>query len=308
VTMATPAGGLKRSLAYLSSPEALQSIGRDPYWPKWDSPWWHMLLLYELGLAHKIPPAAVSKMTEVLKGHYLPVFPVRPEEFPEGTDPYRKIACHCAVGSAYQLLFACGVDVDKELPWMRPWFLKYQLPDGGLNCDEAAYVKPVPKSSIVTTLPCLEAVLFCRNRDLTSGEISFLEKGAAYLLRHKLFRKASTGEVVDKNWLEITFPRFYEYDFLRGYYFLAKWRQQSGFVIPGELTDEVEELVSRQLTEKGIVLKRYNLTSKRSYNPGAGGAWAMGEASEFDLMKGSSYDGCPCPPLTQKWDEVKPAP
>ena len=122
----------------------------------------------------------------------------------------------------------------------------------------------------------------------------------------KLFRKVSTGEVIDKNWLEITFPRFYEYDFLRGYYFLAKWRQESGFAIPGELTDEVEELVSRQLTPAGIVLKRYNLTSKRSYNPGEDGKWAMGEASEFDLMKEHSYDGCPCPPLTQKWNEVKP--
>lgn len=298
--------GLKRSLSYLASPEALQSIARDPYWPKWDSPWWHMLLLYELGLAEKIPAAAVSKLTEVLKGHYLPVFPVRPEEFPEGTDPYRKIACHCAVGSAYQLLFACGVDVDRELPWMRPWLLKYQLPDGGLNCDEKAYLKPVPKSSIVTTLPCLEAVLFCRGRELTAEETAFLDKGAAYLLKHKLFRKVSTGEVIDKNWLEVTFPRFYEYDFLRGFYFLAKWRKQSGFIIPDELTDEVEELVSRQLTPEGMVLKRYNLASRRSYNPGPDGAWALGEASEFELMKETSFDGCLCPPLTRKWSEVKP--
>lgn len=265
-----------------------------------------MLLLFELGLAKKIPAAAVEKMTEVLKDHYLPVFPIRPEEFPEGTDPYRKIACHCAVGSAYQLLFACGVDVDRELPWMRPWFLKYQLPDGGLNCDEGAYLKPVPKSSIVTTLPCLEAVLFCRRRALTGEEKAFLDKGAAYLLAHKLFRKISTGEVIDQDWLEITFPRFYEYDFLRGYYFLAKWRQYSGFKVPDELTAEAAELVSRQLTPEGIVLKRYNLTSKRSYNPGPGGNWAMGEASEFDLMKEHSYDGCPCPPLTKKWEEIRP--
>ena len=189
---------------------------------------------------------------------------------------------------------------------MRQWFLRYQLPDGGLNCDEKAYTKPVPKSSIVTTLPCLEAVLFCRNRELTREETAFLDKGAAYLLRHKLFRKASSGEIIDKDWLEVRFPRFYKYDFLRGFYFLAKWRQQSGFIIPDELADEVEELVLRQMTAEGLVLRRYNLFDKRSYNHGADGVWAWGEASEFNLMKANSFDGCVCYPLTRKWDEVKP--
>lgn len=291
--------------AYLSSQEALRSIARDPYWPKWNSPWWHMSLLFELGLAKEIPKTTVAKMVEVLKSHYLPVFPIRAEEVPEGTNPYRQIACLCAVGNMYQVLFHAGVDVDTELPWMRQWFLKYQLPDGGLNCDEAVYTKPIPKSSIVTTVACLEAILFCRHRELTAEETAFLNKGASYLLKQKLFRRASTGEVIDENWLEIRFPRFYEYDFLRGYYFLAKWREQSGFAIPEDLVAEIKELVSRQMTEKGIQLKRYNLFDKRSYNPGADGQWTWGAASEIELMKAVSADGVICEPLTQKWKEVQ---
>lgn len=291
--------------AYLSSPEALLSIERDPYWPKWNSPWWHMSLLYELGLAKEIPKAAVAKMVEVLKTHYLPVFPIRAEEVPEGTNPYRQIACLCAVGNMYQVLFHAGMDVDAELPWMRQWFLKYQLPDGGLNCDEAVYTKPVPKSSIVSTMACLEAVFFCRDRELTAEETTFLNRGASYLLKQKLFRRVSTGEVIDKNWLEIRFPRFYEYDFLRGYYFLAKWREHSGFAIPEDLVAEVKELVSRQMTEKGIRLKRYNLFDKRSYNPGSDGQWTWGAASEIELMKAVSADGVICEPLTKKWNEVR---
>lgn len=296
----------KNILEYLSSPGALDSIERDPYWPKWDSPWWHMSLLNEMDLAKEIPKASISKMVQVLKTHYLPVFPVKEEEVPTGTDPYRKIACLCAVGNMYQVLFNAGVDVDQEVSWMREWFLRYQLPDGGLNCDEKAYTKPVPKSSIVTTLSCLEAVLFCRSRDLTEGEITFLNRGASYLLKQRLFRKASTGEVIDKDWLEIRFPRFYEYDFLRGFYFLEKWRQQSGFSIPDELVDEVEELVSRQMTGQGIRLKRYNLFDKRSYNPSADGAWTWGDSSEIDLMKAVSFEGNICQPLTKKWNEVRP--
>ena len=133
-----------------------------------------------------------------------------------------------------------------------------------------------------------------------------LNQGAKYLLKQKLFRKASNGEVIRQDWLEIKFPRFYEYDFLRGYYFLAKWREHSGFMIPEELTDEVEELVSRQLTDNSIQLKRYNLFDKRSYNPHSDGTWKFEGAAEFDLMKAVSFDGSINEPLTKIWNEVKP--
>jgi hypothetical protein len=297
---------LQEAIQFLNESGSLQSIERDPYWPKWRSPWWYMLLLHELDLTKKIPELTILKMVEVLKSHYLPVFPIAQDEVPAGTDPFRKIACLCAVGSIYQVLFTYGVDVDKELPWMRQWFLKYQLPDGGLNCDEAAYTKEVPKSSIVSTLSCLESVLFCRNQDLTDAEKIFLERGANYLLRHRLFRKITTGEIINQDWLEIRFPRFYDYDFLRGYYFLVKWRQQSGFTIPDELTNEVEVLVAKQMTAQGIQLKRYNLFDKRSYNPNTNESWSWGEASEFDLMKAVSFNGALCEPLTKKWNEIKP--
>lgn len=300
------AEGIKNSKSYLSSEMAIQSIERDPYWPKWDSPWWHMSLLNEMGLAKEIPKATVSRMVQVLKSHYLPVFPIREDEVPTGTDAYRKIACLCAVGNMYQILFNARVDVDNELPWMREWFFRYQLPDGGLNCDEKVYTKPVPKSSIVTTLACLEAVFFCRKHELTENEIAFLNKGASYLVRQKLFRKISTSEVIDKDWLEVRFPRFYEYDFLRGFYFLEKWRRFSGFSIPDELVDEVEELVSKQMTSEGIKLKRYNLFDQRSYNPTADGEWVWGDAAEIELMKAISFDGSISQTLTLQWNEVKP--
>lgn len=299
---------IEKSKSYLTSDLALESIERDPYWPKWDSPWWHMRLLQELGFATEIPQTTISKMVEVLKKHYLPIFPVREEEMPKGLDPIRKIACHCAVGSMYQVLFHSGIDVEMELPWLRPWLIRYQLPDGGLNCDERAYTKESPKSSIVSTINCLEAIFFCRKKDLTDEEESFLNKGAKYLLRQKLFRRVSDGQIIDNNWLEIKFPRFYEYDFLRGYYFLAKWSEYKGETLPSELVEEVVSLVSSQLSPDGIVLKRYNYFEKRSYNPLPDGSWRWGVASEFDLFKIVSQSGLVCEQLTKQWNEVKPKP
>ena len=303
--MMTLIEAIEKSKAYLSSSAALESIERDPYWPKWDSPWWHMRLLQEMGLASEIPNTTVQKMVQVLKKHYLPIFPITAEEMPAGTDPFRKIACHCAVGSMYQVLFYAGVDVDSELSWMRPWMIRYQLPDGGLNCDEQAYVKENPKSSIVTTINCLEAIFFCRTKDLTEIEINFLNKGAQYLLKHRLFRKVSDGSIIDTTWLEIKFPRFYEYDFLRGYYFLKKWFQHTKQTLPSDLVTEVESLVAKQISPEGIVLKRYNLFDNRSYNPLPDGSWVWGSASEFDLFKTVSQAGLICEPLTRQWNEIK---
>ncbi len=296
---------VKPSIAYLSSDEALNSLERDPYWPKWDSPWWHMLLLHELGLSSEIPEVSILKLVKKLKTHYLDTFPVREEELPPGVDPYRQIMCFCALGSVYQLLHGCGVDLESELPWMRPWFTAYQLPDGGLNCDEAAYTKSNPKSSIVSTVPCLEAILYCHWGGLSDEEVEFLDRGARYLIQHGLFRRVSDGKVINPDWLEIRFPRFYEYDYLRGYCFLARWRRKSGFPIPEELTDEVKRLVTRQLSASGdIVLDRYHQPEDRSYNPQPDGSWQMGPVSEFDLMKQVSSKGLVCPPLTKAFEEA----
>lgn len=297
---------VRESCAYLVSDAALASIKRDPYWPKWDSPWWHMLLLHEMELTDQIPAVAVATMTSVMKTHYLPVFPLRIEEIPAGVDPYRNILCLCALGSMFQVLSACGVDLDAEIPWLREWLLRYQLPDGGYNCDEAAYTKETPKSSIVSTLPCLEALLYCTRRPLTAEETAVLDRGAAYILRQRLFRRVSSGGVIDPDWLEIRFPRFYEYDFLRGFAFLAAWREHSGFVIPDDLADEVAELVARQWTSEGIVLRRYNLFDKRSQNPQPDGSWSSGPASEFPLLQAISAPNLPCEPLTRVWRAIGP--
>ena len=231
------------SVAYLSSEQALRSIAQDPYWPKWDSPWWHMMLLWELGLVKKIPDVAIRGMIQALNTHYERFLPIRIEEIPVGRDKIRHFPCHCGLGTIYQVLFAYGVDVDSELPWIRPWLLKYQLPDGGLNCDESAYVGS-KKSSIVSTLPPLEAVLFCTSRPLSDEESAFLDRGAQYLVAHKLFRSAN-GErkVINTDWLKLCFPRFYEYDVLRGLTFLIRWSQVRCKPIPLEAISEVLDML-----------------------------------------------------------------
>jgi hypothetical protein len=60
------------SVRYLESDAALHSIQADTYWPKWHSPWWHMLLLWELGEARRIPLPVVRAMLAGLNALPLP--------------------------------------------------------------------------------------------------------------------------------------------------------------------------------------------------------------------------------------------
>jgi hypothetical protein len=235
-------GQIEETLAYLKSPAALASLSQDPYWPKWESPWWRMQLLLELGLEKHIPPEPLQALMASIGRSYLTFFPTTPSQIPPGADPYRDIGCHCALGSAYMLLAATGQDVDGRLPWIRPWFILYQMADGGLNCDETAYTRPVPRSSVVSTLPPLEAILYRASRPLSEKEDAFLDRGAEYLIRRRLVRSISRGgAVIDESWTRPAFPRFYHYDILRGYRFLSRWAEYRKTELPSEVIMEVRQ-------------------------------------------------------------------
>ncbi len=168
---------IDETLEYLNSDEAHKSLELDPYWPKWSIPWWRIVTLNEMGLVHLVPQAIIDNLVEKIDSHFIKKFPFRESEIPEGCDPYRHIPCHCALGGIYQALVNYGVDVDFKLPWIRQWFLKYQLADGGLNCDELVYTKS-KKSSIMSTLPALEAIMLQSSKGLTGEELAFLDRGA----------------------------------------------------------------------------------------------------------------------------------
>lgn len=114
---------IQNSIGYLMSDLALETVVADPYWPKWDSPWWHMLLLHEMGESKRIPKQMIERYVASLNRIPLKIFPIQPEDMPEGVDPFRGTPCHCQLGSVYQVLSAWGLDVDNELLWIRSFTL-----------------------------------------------------------------------------------------------------------------------------------------------------------------------------------------
>jgi len=89
-----------------------------------------------------------------------------------------------------------------------------QLPDGGWNCEVE---NGATVSSFGTTINVLEGLLeHERARGGSAVVRAARRRGEEYLLERRLFRRKTTGEVIDPSWLQFSFPTWYFYDVLRG--------------------------------------------------------------------------------------------
>src|SRR5271154_312348 len=87
-----------------------------------------------------------------------------------------------------------------------------QLDDGGWNCEAPKSVR----SSFHTTICVLEGLLEYERAVGSAPEIAAARRrGEEYLLERGLFRRRSTGEVANPEFLELAFPPRYHYDVLR---------------------------------------------------------------------------------------------
>jgi hypothetical protein len=93
-----------------------------------------------------------------------------------------------------------------------------RLDDGGWNCERA---NGSLRSSFATTINVLEGLLeYERATGGTSGSRKARTSGEEYLLERNLFRRRSTGEPADEQFLSFLHPNRWRYDVLRalGYF------------------------------------------------------------------------------------------
>jgi hypothetical protein len=122
--------------------------------------------------------------------------------------------------------------------------LREQLPDGGWNCEAE---NGSTRSSFNTTICVLEALLEYElaggNRDeVTEARL----QGQEYLLERRLFRRLSTGEVIDRAFTRFSFPTWWHYDALRGLEYLRR-----ADVTPDERVAEAIGLVESKRDAEG---------------------------------------------------------
>jgi hypothetical protein len=106
-----------------------------------------------------------------------------------------------------------GTYFDQEVSAVVDRLIGEQLEDGGWNCEtENGSVR----SSFATTINVLEGLL--AHERATGGSpqsIAVRRRGEEYLLERRLFRRKSSGEIVDPAWLQFSFPTRWQYDVLR---------------------------------------------------------------------------------------------
>ncbi len=291
------------TVARLTSADALAAVELDPYWPKWDGPWWEMLTLYELGLADRIPPAITQAMVAALAALPIHDFPIHEHEWPPGADRRRHTSCHCALGCIDSVLAACGVDVDRALPWIAPWHARYQLADGGYNCDETAYlaVGECP-SSMVGTVALFEAMI-------RRGPGEACDRAAAMLVDRQLVHGSATVHNAAEResalaWGALCFPRFYFYDVLRGAAALARWAVAHERPLPhAAIAPAVEHLLA--IAGDGVVrIGRAAWQGKQTWTATDG--WqARHLAASTPLLAAVSRVGDVSPALTRQWAALR---
>jgi hypothetical protein len=118
------------------------------------------------------------------------------------------------------------------------------LPDGGWNCEVE---NGATVSSFGTTINVLEGLLGYERAIGGSDEVrAARQRGEAYMLERRLYRRRSTGEVIDPSWLQFSFPTWWHYDVLRGLDYL-----RDAGVEPDERVAEAIEVVGRNRDPDG---------------------------------------------------------
>ena len=128
--------------------------------------------------------------------------------------------------------------------------LSEQLPDGGWNCEAA---NGSARSSFNTTICALEALLEYERATGSRPNITEARRrGQEYLLERRLFRRRSTGEVIERDrkgntaWTRFAFPAWWHYDVLRGLEYLRR-----AGVAPDDRVSEAIEVVASKRDGNG---------------------------------------------------------
>jgi hypothetical protein len=116
-----------------------------------------------------------------------------------------------------------------------------QLADGGWNCEAPRSTR----SSFHTTICVLEGLLEYERAAAPTPETTAARKrGEEYLLQRGLFRRLSTGVVVNPVFLELAFPPRYRYDVIRA---LDYFRDAAGEAQPDpRLRDAIRVIESKR--------------------------------------------------------------
>jgi hypothetical protein len=129
-----------------------------------------------------------------------------------------------------------------------------RLDDGGWNCERA---NGSVRSSFATTINVLEGLLeYERATGGTPGSRQARRSGEEYLLERSLFRRLSTGEPADEDFLSFLHPSRWRYDVLRALDYFRSAATLTGAAPDPRLAEAVGQVRARRQEDGTWLLDR----------------------------------------------------
>ena len=205
---------------FLSERNSKGHWGRKFYQPKWISSHYTLLDLRNLNLS---PDNSIAKETIALTLHTC-----KAGDGGISLGPSTSVHSDVCVNGMF-LNYAAYFKTDEQsLCPIVDSILKERMPDGGFNCRTTR--SGATHSSLHTTLSVLEGINEFQKAGYTyrMKELqSVRESAEEFILLHQLFISDHTGEIINKDFLKLTYPCRWRYDILRALdyfqYVGSKW-------------------------------------------------------------------------------------
>jgi hypothetical protein len=181
--------------------------GKKFYQPKWTSTHYTLLDLRNLCIEQNHPLiketiAIILQNEKATDGGILPI----------GTTQLTDL-CINGMFLNYASYFKTN---EQDLKSVIDCILAQIMPDGGFNCRSNRFV--TIHSSLHTTMSVLEGITEYEIQGYTYelAELRQAKKSSIeFILMHQLFRSDKTGEIINKDFLKLTYPGRWRYDILR---------------------------------------------------------------------------------------------
>jgi hypothetical protein len=254
-------------------PEGYWEDSKSPYIPKYKSSYWQIMILGHLGMDKadvRVQKAcelifqfqqdeggfSCYSMEQLLReyerrkklGRKLPPLPA--DEW--AAQIYYQQQISCLTGNMSVALIRIGYKDDTRVKKALNWLAKIQMEDGGWQCPYWPVHANDKHSCFMGTICAMEAFSELPKQDLTAEIRQAIEKGAEFLLMHRLFKADHHNyKVIKQVWLTLSFPWFWTYNILRSLDILTKL----GYTKDERLTDAVKILMQKRQKDGTWILE-----------------------------------------------------
>jgi len=266
-----PESPLVKKILQKQNPEGYWEEPASPYHPKYKSSYWQIMTLGQLGIDRndeRVKKACERIFQFQLEGGGFSSYTLKEalKEYNLLREKGKKLPSlrqwasslvfehqySCLTGNMTAALIRIGYANDPRVEKALEWLVKIQNKDGGWLCPYwKAHVKDKHGCFYGTICP-FEAFSEVKKENLTKEMKETIEKGAEFLLMHRLFKADHHSyKVINQSWSKLSFPWFYGYNILRGLDVLTKL----GYVKDERLNDAVEILLQKRQSNGTWILE-----------------------------------------------------